>query len=75
MYDCVLSVIIMVHVDLQDPYFISQLLFITSHCYSAVHRGGWLSGVHECDEQAERKQQRILVRRNNDPTQYTVEAM
>jgi hypothetical protein len=55
MYDYVPFVIIMVHINVQDPYFISQLSFVISHCYCAVRVGGWLSGVHEYDEQADRK--------------------
>lgn len=36
---------------IQGPYFIWQLPFVTSHCYSAVHASGWLSGLWQHDKQ------------------------
>jgi hypothetical protein len=56
MYDYVLFVIIMIHTNVQDTYIISHLLFVTSHCHSAVHMGGWLSCVHVYDKHGDRKQ-------------------
>lgn len=54
MYDYVLFVIIIIHADVQDPYIISHLLFVTSHCLSAVYVGGWLSCVHVYDKHGDR---------------------
>lgn len=50
MYDYVLFVIIIIHADVQDPYIVSHLLFVTSHCHSAVYVGGWVSCVHVYDK-------------------------
>jgi hypothetical protein len=75
MYDYVLFVIIMIQAHVQDPYIISHLSFVTSHCHSAVYVGGWLSCVHVYDKYGDRKQQLIVVRLNNNPIQYNVEGM
>lgn len=75
MYDYVLFVIVMINADVRDSYIISHLLFVTSHCHSAVYVGGWLSCVQVYDKYGDKKQQLIVVRLNNSLIQYNVEGM
>lgn len=47
--------------EMQGPYFVSQLLYVVPYDCVVVHVGIQLSGPHWYHKQADRKQQHIVV--------------